>query len=500
VSAWVHRRSFQGRLTTLVAVAVGFAVVLAGLAAYVLVARQLHNQIDQQLNADWTRIQSTQGSGIDQKIALNVASQENAFVEFYLPQFGVQHLPGVTSGREIGLTKRQEAVVGTQDSPLISTVSSGGADYRTLTVPVSLNGQPAALEIGQTLSSVNNTLNTLRLILYLVGIAGIALAVVFGLLISRLTLRPVKRLTAAAEHVAATQELDSTIEVEGDDELGRLAESFNEMLRALSSSRRQQAQLVSDAGHELRTPLTSLRTNVELMMRAKQLPEADQRELYGDITAQVEELTTLIGDLVEMARQEEQQPEPVEVRLDTIVEHAIQRARRRAPSLRFDVELTPGSVRAQPPLLERAVLNVMDNAAKWSPPGGTVEVRLTRGETWLLEVRDHGPGIAPEDQLKVFDRFYRAPTARAMPGSGLGLAIVSQVVRTHGGEVSIESATGGGTVVHMRLPIVTEQEPTPVGPSAFGPLPVGLPPPPPSPPPVPFAPAGLSPGSDPASP
>jgi two-component system sensor histidine kinase MprB len=179
----------------------------------------------------------------------------------------------------------------------------------------------------------------------------------------------------------------------------------------------------------------------------------------ADIRAQVEELTTLIGDVVELAREDERQPEPTECRLDAIVRQAVDRAQRRAPGLRWNVSLTPGSVRAQPPLLERAVLNVLDNATKWSPPGETVDVILRRFDRWHLDVRDRGPGIATEDLPKVFNRFYRAPAARAMPGSGLGLAIVHQVVTAHGGTVSIGTPAGGGTHVHIELPTVTESEP-----------------------------------------
>ncbi|MGH9115650.1 MAG: sensor histidine kinase, partial [Acidimicrobiales bacterium] len=150
-----------------------------------------------------------------------------------------------------------------------------------------------------------------------------------------------------------------------------------------------------------------------------------------------------------------------EVRLDLIVDRAVQRARRRVPGVLFDVDLTAGSVRAQPALLERAVLNVLDNAAKWSPPGGRVDVRLTRGLSWVLEVRDRGPGIAAHDLPRVFDRFYRAEAARSLPGSGLGLAIVREVVTSHGGTVSISTPAGGGTLVRVELPTVLEHEPEP---------------------------------------
>jgi two-component system sensor histidine kinase MprB len=247
------------------------------------------------------------------------------------------------------------------------------------------------------------------------------------------------------------------------------------MLGALAASRQQQAQLISDAGHELRTPLTSLRTNIEVLLRVKELPEPDRAELLKDVNSQLEEMTTLVGDVVELAREDEAQAEPIEIRLDSIVERAVERARRRAPAMTFDVELTRGSVRGQPILLERAVLNVLDNAVKWSPPSGTIGVRLYRQQVWSLDVLDQGPGISPADLPHVFERFYRAASARSLPGSGLGLAIVQQVVASHGGHVEVKSPPGGGTLVHIELPIVAEHEPADVAASepdqadAFGP-------------------------------
>jgi two-component system sensor histidine kinase MprB len=243
------------------------------------------------------------------------------------------------------------------------------------------------------------------------------------------------------------------------------------MLQALASSREQQAQLISDAGHELRTPLTSLRTNIEVLMRRPDLPSADRTELYTDVEAQLQELTNLVGDLVDLARHEERQAEPIEVRFDSLVGAAVERARRRAPEVSFVTHLTAGAVRAQPALLERAVLNVLDNAAKWSPPGSSVEVWLQRGAIWTLDVHDHGPGIAAEDLPHVFERFYRASSARSMPGSGLGLAIVKHVVDNHGGTVTASVPPEGGTVIHIELPIVAEDEAgpeDPVGPGTAG--------------------------------
>ncbi|HSS10211.1 MAG TPA: HAMP domain-containing sensor histidine kinase, partial [Acidimicrobiales bacterium] len=346
----------------------------------------------------------------------------------------------------------QQVASGSRDQALYTVGRAGSSDHaRVLTIPARPSG--LAVQLVRPLGDIDHTLRHLELLLLLVTACGVGLALVLGYFVSRTSLRPIKRLTAAAEEVAATQHLDQQIEVVGDDELARLASSFNAMLAALAASRRQQTQLVADAGHELRTPLTSLRTNVEVLMKVRDLPQADRQSLLSDVQAQLEELTTLVGDLVELAREDELEVEPQDVHLDVIVERAIERARRRAPAVTFDANLEPGVIRGQPALLERAVLNVLDNAAKWSPPGSHVAIGLNRnGSGWGLSVKDHGPGIATEDLPHVFDRFYRAANARALPGSGLGLAIVRQVVEAHGGTVDASSPPDGGTLVQLSLP------------------------------------------------
>ncbi len=453
MTLWPRHRSFQARLSGLVALAVGVAIALAAVASYVAVSHQLYRQVDVNLSNDFTHLE-TQPNPVNSNMAIDFLNKGGVIVGL-LTRSGLREVPGApatlrATPADLEMLEQPGALIRS------NYTSTTGQGYRALTSVIKGH---RAIVLAEPTATVEHTLATLKLILFIVALGGILLAIGLGGIVARATIRPVKRLTAAAEHVAATQQLEATIVEDSDDELGRLAHAFNEMLGALGASRHQQAQLVSDAGHELRTPLTSLRTNIELLDRARNLPEDDRQELMGDVTAQLEELTTLIGDLVEMARQDEQQPEPTEVRLDHLVEHAVERAQRRAPALRFDVSLTPGSVRAQPPLVERAVLNVLDNAAKWSPEGAAVEVTLTRGEQWYLDIRDHGPGIAADDLPKVFDRFYRAPTARAMPGSGLGLAIVSQVVAAHGGTVTASLPPDGGTLVHIELPTVTEQEP-----------------------------------------
>jgi two-component system sensor histidine kinase MprB len=462
VGAWIRRTSFRTRLGILVAAAVGVTLALAAVASYVAVRHQLLGQVDSTLESDvQSAIQLSPGGAFNPtRYGSFLRRTNNSFIQVIQPDGTVWYS---SINPAMAVDASEASLAQSNHGFAFRSIQYDGSSYRVITEGgfIAPDGTPLALQIARPLSDIQHSLADLRRILWLVGLTGIAVAVGLGYLIGRATIRPVERLTAAAEHVAATQELDAKIDDDGQDELARLAKTFNSMLAALAASRSQQAQLISDAGHELRTPLTSLRTNIEVLMRAPDLPPIDRAELIADIEGQLHELTTLVGDVVDLAREEEQRSEPIEVRLDSIVERAVERAQRRAPGIAFDVHLTPGSVRTHPALLERAILNVLDNAVKWSPPGGRVGVWLQRGAYWTLDIRDQGPGISPADLPKVFDRFYRAQTARSLPGSGLGLAIVKQVVNSHGGSVTASCPPGGGTLIHIELPVVTEQEPPP---------------------------------------
>ena len=305
-------------------------------------------------------------------------------------------------------------------------------------------------------------MSKLRWVLLIVGGVGVAVAAVAGAAVIRTGLRPVAKLTEAAERVARTDDL-RPIPVFGSDELARLTEAFNMMLRALTESRERQAQLVTDAGHELRTPLTSLRTNVELLMAstqpgAKNIPEAEMDELRADVIGQIEELSTLVGDLVDLTRDEAGGViyEPVD--MTEVVDRSLERVRRRRNDIEFDIQVTPWQVYGDAAGLSRAVLNLLDNAAKWSPSGGRVGLQLKQVDPGHAElvVSDRGPGIPLQERGLVFERFYRATAARAMPGSGLGLAIVKQVVLKHGGALRVEETVPGGqppgTSIFVLLP------------------------------------------------
>jgi two-component system sensor histidine kinase MprB len=449
--------SFRQRLIYLSAAAVAAAVVLASVIVFAVVRGELRGQVDEELR------------DLVEQIAiptqLGVFSQESGTI--ILPSTPLGGSGGYAQivepdgtvlrpeGREVDVpVKNRTLEVARGESKGFfedETVDSRHA--RVFTVPVTGG---VAIQAVRSLEDVDSTLRDLAVALALICVFGIALAVWLGRMVARTALRPVSDLTEAAEHVAETRDLSRRMETTGGDELSRLGSSFNTMLEALDDSQRAQRQLVEDASHELRTPLTSLRTNVEVLANADSLPPDDRKKLLRDVVRQLEELTALVAGLVDLARGEEPDEATVDVRLDQLVAEAVDRAGIHSPDKRFLVELEPCIVHGVPARLDRAVANLLDNAAKWSPPGGTVEVRLRGGE---LSVRDHGPGIAADDVPHVFDRFYRAPAARNLPGSGLGLAIVRQVAESHRGEVSAAAAEGGGARLVLRLPTQRVSEP-----------------------------------------
>jgi two-component system sensor histidine kinase MprB len=321
----------------------------------------------------------------------------------------------------------------------------------------------SSLLISKSLQPTNAVMNKLKWVLLAVGGIGVVIAAVAGGMVARTGLRPVGQLTDAAERVARTDDL-RPIPVFGSDELARLTEAFNSMLRSLAESRERQARLVADAGHELKTPLTSLRTNVELLMAssapgAPPIPESEMADLREDVIGQIEELSTLVGDLVDLTREDNPHGTALEdVDMSEVIDRSLERVRRRRNDIHFDIDAIGWQVHGDAAGLSRAVLNLLDNAAKWSPAGGTVGLRLRQVDVAHAElvVSDEGPGIAPEERGLVFERFYRSTSARAMPGSGLGLAIVKQVVVKHGGVIRVgETVPGGqppGTSFFVLLP------------------------------------------------
>ena len=446
----VRLMSFRDRLILLSATAVAVAVMLASGIVYVVVRNELRGQVDEQLR----------GLVGDVKPPREVANPFTGESVLVLPQTPLGGAGGYVQiarhdgtvirprGSRVALPIDQRTldVANGRRSSFFRDATVGGEHARIYTSQL----QPGdAIQGVTTLEHVDHTLGRLALALVLVSLGGVALAVWLGLMVARAALRPVRTLTSAAEHVARTRDLSRRIEAEGGDELSRLGGSFNTMLEALDESQRAQRQLVADASHELRTPLTSLRTNMEVLIEVDALSREDRERLLHDVVAQLDELTVLITDLVDLARGDEPAEVTQEVRLDLLVEEAVERARRHASDKNFVTDLEPTLVVGVAGRLDRAVSNLLDNAAKWSPPEGRIEVGVREGE---VVVRDHGPGIDEADLPFVFDRFYRASTARGLPGSGLGLAIVRQVAESHGGEVSAERAEGGGAVLRLRLP------------------------------------------------
>jgi two-component system sensor histidine kinase MprB len=452
--------SFRRRITLVSAAAVAIAVVLAAILTYVLTSNQLHRQIDTQLSQRAREARPLQrllsGKAPPHPHLFGRLSPSPVQVRGYQQMVNAnghitaQSVGGVT----LPVDARTRALAAHGGRPFFSEADIDGIHLRVLSEPF---GSGRAVQLALPLSEINSLLSRLRLILVLLVIGGVALAALLGRLVAGAAVQPLKRLTTATEHVALTQDLSGRIEPSGGDELGRLAGSFNAMLdalersmSALDASVHAQRQLVADASHELRTPVTSLRTNIEILQHQGQdMDPEDSRRLLDDVVEQIEELTLLMNDLIDLARGEEPRSDVEEVRLDLLAREVLERARRRAPDTPLLAELEPTIVTGVPARLERAVGNLIDNAVKYSPPGESVEVRLQAGE---LSVRDHGPGISAEDLPYVFDRFYRGAEARGRPGSGLGLAIVRQVAVQQGGSVTAEPAPGGGTLMRLTLP------------------------------------------------
>ncbi|MFI7383558.1 sensor histidine kinase [Streptomyces sp. NPDC049813] len=451
----------RSRLALLVAVAVAAAVAAVAVTCWFLTRAQLMTQLNGDLKQQVSSVKPSQVLSIASNCQSGGPAGEHALpgptIQVITAEGQVCTSPGDTA-IPVQAADR-EVAHGTRESALHTTDDADGKAMRVFTVQLyrepGIRYENTAVSIASPLAEVTEPLTTLAWVLLLVGGIGVLGATAAGLWIARTGLRPVDQLTDTVEHVARTEDLTVRIPVEGDDEIARLSASFNSMTASLASSRELQQQLIADAGHELRTPLTSMRTNIELLTRSEEtgraIPPDDRKALMASVKAQMIELAALIGDLQELSRTGLAGSEgPLKVvSLHETVRTAIDRARLRGPELNIDAELAPWYVRAEPAALERAIVNLLDNAVKFSPPRGTVEVRLMRG---TLTVRDHGPGIPADELPYVFDRFWRSPTARALPGSGLGLSIVARTVEASGGEVALAAADGGGTVATMRLP------------------------------------------------
>ncbi|MFF4601402.1 sensor histidine kinase [Streptomyces sp. NPDC001339] len=471
---WRRRRPLRTRLALAASAAVAVVAVGVCAAAFVIIRYQMSRQLDLNLAQTATQlIQRTRGWGptpgdescqYPATSCVQIVSADPAKD----PRGGYHTLPVTDATRQVAAGHR---------TAYYSELTVAGQPVRMYTVRHP--GRAQALQVALRSDTVERGVRQAAWALSGVGAAGILLAGALGYGVSRTGLAPIARLTATAERVAASSDARHRITLPAgpasrEDELTRLATTFNTMLGALEQSVTAQRRLVADASHELRTPLTALRTNAELLARADRLTDAQRDRASAALGRQLREVTTLVNDLIELARDEEPRPLVEQVRPAALLEHAVGAAREHWPEITFTVAVDPAAaeltVPGVPARLSRLLSNLLDNAAKFSPPGGPVDTELAlvpgpasghgpgrgagRGAGELdLTIRDHGPGIAPEDLPHVFDRFYRAESARALPGSGLGLAMARQIARAHGAELTAERAPGGGALFRLRMPL-----------------------------------------------
>jgi two-component system sensor histidine kinase MprB len=378
----------------------------------------------------------------------------SGYVQFISPAGAVAVPGGQGSSAQIAPSAQDLRIAAAGSGSALADRTVRGTALRVLTLGAGARG---AVLVALPLAEVDHELSRLELLLVVIGLVGMALAAALGVLVARTALAPIARFTRRTERLTGEVDLSQRLEVSGRDELARLARSFNATLDALAHSVGAQRQLIADAGHELRTPIASLRANIQVLQEVGRLPPEEQENLRRDVVQELDELTALIGDVIELARGAGREAVRDDVRLDALLRAAVERTRRRAGAVRFAPDLQPTLISGDAAAIDRAVSNLLENARKWSPPQGLVEVRLRDGE---LSVRDRGPGFAERDLPFVFDRFYRAEDARELPGSGLGLAIVRQAAEAHGGYARAQNAPDGGALlcVYFGAPIAQDMQ------------------------------------------
>jgi len=416
--------SFRLKLTLLTALAIAVTVATASFAVWVIAKHQLRSQVDRTLQTQAGQALSSGGHGPG---GIGPIPYVQLAPDGDVVRGSTTVIPITDSIKEVAAGKLTESfsdqTIGTIHARVYAAGLQGGG----------------AVVTAIDLTSTDRALHRIGFWIVLISGIGVAVAAAMSAFVAAAALRPIRRLTAAAEQVTATGNLDERVEVESSDELGRLATRFNEMLAALETSVGAQRRLVADASHELRTPLTAARTNVDLL-REGRLPADEAQHALDEASVELDALTRLVSDLVELARGEERKLRIEDIQLDDLVSGVVERAQARAPQVTFVTSLSPTHVKADPVLLERAVSNLLENAVKYSPTGAPIEVSVRGGE---VVVQDHGPGIADEDLPRVFDRFYRAAAARSKPGAGLGLAIVREAAEAHGGTATAETNAAG---------------------------------------------------------
>jgi two-component system sensor histidine kinase MprB len=446
--------TLRTRIAAAAGLAVAIVVVIASVAIYVGVRAELRGEVDDSLrdrSGEFAGVARQRPPGVPpgdgvEGLRLRQPPPERfggpgGFAQLVLPSGRVLRRPNTEDKLPVDERAREIAASGGEN---LTDMTVDGTHLRVYTH--ALPGDRGAIQLARPLDEVDRQLGRVLLVLLLVGAAGVALGAGLAALVARTALAPIGRFTRRTEELAGEADPSQRIEEGGGDELGRLAHSFNSTLDSLERSVEAQRQLVADASHELRTPIASLRANIQTLEHDQRLPAAEREALRADIVAELDELTALVADIVELARGAKTGVPVDDVRVDEIVAGVAARARARANGVAIEVSAEPTVVRGEPERIQRAVSNLIDNALKWSPGDGTVEVELQDGE---LSVRDHGPGFAEADLPHVFDRFYRADSARALPGSGLGLAIVRQAVEAHGGTATAQNAPGGGALVRL---------------------------------------------------
>ncbi|HEX4720043.1 MAG TPA: HAMP domain-containing sensor histidine kinase [Thermoleophilaceae bacterium] len=450
--------SLRGRLTVMAAAIVGAILTLGAVVCFVAMRTELRSQVDDTLReqAQLIRARTSGPQGARARLPRRLPAPPRArggaapFMQTLnasgaiVRASGEVHVPVTAADRAVARGSRQQ---------LLDDRNASGVHLRVLTIHLKGAG---AVQLGRSLDSTDQALAHLRTLLIALVLGGTLLALGVARIFVRRAIAPIRLLTEATEHIEATGDLERRVATTRSDEVARLATRFNAMLDrlhesqcALEQSSAAQRQLVADASHELRTPIASVRTNIEVLLATHASASGDESALLRDVVQQLEELSAVVSDLIELARGDMPAHTTEEVELDLVLAESLTRARRHTPGIEFREQIEPSVVEGSPERIGRAINNLLDNAAKFSGPASVVEVRSRAG---TVIVRDYGPGVAPDEMPHLFDRFYRGRRNAPINGSGLGLAIVKQVVESHGGSVAVTSASGGGLEVVLRFP------------------------------------------------
>lgn len=447
--------TLRGRLTLMAAMIVGTVLTLAAVVCFEVMRSELRGQADDSLRTQASLVRRARDGHFRPRGRAPLPAPPSRaggaapFVQLLSPAGTVMDRLRTREGG-LPVDARDRAVAEGSAGVQLRDRAVRGEHLRVITFPLPQGG---ALQLGRSLVSVDRALGLLRTVLIVLVLGGLALAVGLSRVFSRRVIAPIADLTAATRHIQATGDLSRRVSTRGPDEVGTLATRFNEMLERLSLAQgaleeagAAQRQLIADASHELRTPVTSLRTNIEVLLADEAMDDATRRQLLSDVVEQTDELSAVVSDLIELARGDRPTEHEEDLDLGAIAREAVERAQRHAPHVSLRPEIEPWPSVGSPERLGRALNNVLDNAAKFSPPGGRIDVALRDG---VFTVRDHGPGVDADDLPHLFDRFYRGRSAGPVHGSGLGLAIVRQVVEAHGGSVTAVTPPEGGLTVSL---------------------------------------------------